>query len=101
MAAMELADYMANGNIKNSVNFPAISMPRSTDCRLCVLHRNVPSMLAKFTALCSEQGINIENMTSKSRGDIAYTLLDVNGKPAGASIDALKAIDAVLRVRVI
>ena len=101
MAAMELSDYIANGNIKNSVNFPAISMPRSADCRLCVLHKNVPSMLAKFTALCSEQGINIENMTSKSRGDIAYTLLDVNGKPADASIDALKAIDAVLRVRVI
>ena len=101
MAALELSDYIANGNINNSVNFPAINMPRSTDCRLCVLHKNVPSMLAKFTTLCSEQGINIENMTSKSRGDIAYTLLDVNGKPAKASIDALKALDAVLRVRVI
>ena len=101
MAAMELADYMANGNIANSVNFPSISMSRSTDCRLCILHRNVPSMLSKFTTLCSEQGINIENMTSKSRGDIAFTLLDVNGKPAEASIDALKALDAVLRVRVI
>ena len=101
MAALELSDYIANGNIKNSVNFPAINMPRSTDCRLCVLHRNVPSMLAKFTTLCSEQGINIENMTSKSRGDIAYTLLDVNGKPAQASIEALKALDSVLRVRVI
>ena len=101
MAAMELADYMANGNIANSVNFPAVSMPRSTDCRLCILHRNVPSMLSKFTTLCSEQGINIENMTSKSRGDVAFTLLDVNGMPAESSIDALKALDAVLRVRVI
>jgi D-3-phosphoglycerate dehydrogenase len=58
-------------------------------------------MLSKFTTLCSEQGINIENMTSKSRGDVAFTLLDVNGIPAESSIDALKALDAVLRVRVI
>ena len=101
MAALELSDYMINGNIKNSVNFPAISMPRSTDCRLCILHKNVPSMLARFTSLCSEQGINIENMTSKARGDVAFTLLDVNGKPADASIDALKALDSVMRVRVI
>ena len=101
MAAMELSDYIANGNIKNSVNFPAISMPRSTNCRLCVLHKNVPSMLSKFTTLCSEQGINIENMTSKSRGDIAYTLLDVNGRPADSSLEVLRSIDAVLRVRVI
>ena len=101
MAALELSDYMINGNIRNSVNFPAISMPRSTDCRLCILHKNVPSMLARFTSLCSEQGINIENMTSKARGDVAFTLLDVNGKPADASIDALKALDSVMRVRVI
>ena len=101
MAAQELSDYMINGNIKNSVNFPAISMPRSTDCRLCILHKNIPSMLAKFTTLCSEQGINIENMTNKSRGDVAFTMIDVNGKPADASIEMLKSLEAVMRVRVI
>ena len=101
MAAQELSDYMLNGNIKNSVNFPAISMPRSTDCRLCILHKNIPSMLAKFTTLCSEQGINIENLTNKSRGDVAFTMIDVNGKPADASIDMLKSLEAVMRVRVI
>ncbi len=101
MAAMELSDYMINGNIKNSVNFPAISMPRSGDCRLCILHKNVPAMLAQFTALCSEQGINIENMTNKSRGDVAFTIFDVTGKPDDASVSKLKAMDNVMRVRVL
>lgn len=101
MAAQQLADYILNGNIRNSVNFPAVSMPRSTDCRLCILHKNVPSMLARFTALCSEQGINIENLTNKSRGDVAFTLIDVNGKPEEASIQKLKEMEEVMRVRVI
>ena len=101
MAALQLSDYMINGNITNSVNFPAISMPRSTDYRLCILHKNLPSMLAKFTTLCSEQGINIENMTSKARGDVAFTMLDVNDMPADSSLEALKALDSVMRVRII
>lgn len=101
MAALELGDYLANGNIRNSVNFPAVSMPRSSDCRLCILHKNVPAMLTKFTSTCSEQGINIENMTSKSRGDVAYTMLDVNGKPADASVQVLKDMEEVMRVRVL
>ena len=101
MAAIELSDYMINGNIRNSVNFPAISMPRSGDCRLCILHKNVPAMLAQFTALCSEQGINIENMTNKSRADVAFTILDVTGKPDDASITKLKAMENVMRVRVL
>ena len=101
MAAMELGDYIANGNIKNSVNFPAVSMPRSSDCRLCILHKNVPAMLNKFTAICAEQGINIENMTSKSRGDVAYTMLDVSGKPEDTSVQILKDMADVMRVRVL
>ena len=101
MAAMELGDYIANGNIRNSVNFPAVSMPRSSDCRLCVLHKNVPSMLTKFTSLCSEQGINIENMTSKSRGDVAYTVLDVAGVPEAESVNLIRDLEEVMRVRVL
>ena len=101
MAAMELGDYIANGNIRNSVNFPAVSMPRSSDCRLCILHKNVPAMLNKFTAICAEQGINIENMTSKSRGDVAYTMLDVSGKPEDTSVQILKDMADVMRVRVL
>lgn len=101
MAAMQLADYISNGNIKNSVNFPAVSMPRSGDARLCVLHKNIPSMLAQITAVCSEQGINIENMTNKSRKEVAYTLIDISGGFDAASIDKLRNIDGVMRVRII
>lgn len=101
MAAMQLSDYITNGNIKNSVNFPAVSMPRSGDKRLCVLHKNIPSMLAKITAVCSEQGINIENMTNKSRGEVAYTLIDISGGFDAESIDKLRSIESVMRVRII
>ena len=101
MAADELADYIANGNIRNSVNFPAVSMPRTGDARLCVLHRNIPAVLSSITTVCSEQGLNIENMTNKSRGEVAYTLIDLTGAPEADSLDKLKAIEGVIRVRII
>ena len=101
MAADELSDYIANGNIRNSVNFPAVSMPRTGDTRLCVLHRNIPAVLSSITAVCSEQGLNIENMTNKSRGEVAYTLIDLTGAPEADSLDKLKSIDGVIRVRII
>ena len=101
MAADELADYIANGNIRNSVNFPAVSMPRTGEARLCVLHKNVPAVISSITTVCSEQGLNIENMTNKSRGEVAYTLIDRAGAPDADSLDKLKAIDGVIRVRII
>ena len=101
MAAMELADYLANGNIANSVNFPAISMPRSGEARICVLHKNIPAVISGITTICSAQGINIENMMSKSRGDVAYTILDLAGKADAVSLDMLKAIEGVIRVRIL
>ena len=101
MAALQMGDYLQNGNIKNSVNFPALSMPRSGDTRLCVLHENIPGMLTALTGAVSAEGLNIENMTNKSRGNAAYTIFDVTGA-IPASLDAdLKALEAVLRVRVI
>ena len=101
MAAMELADYLANGNITNSVNFPALSMPRSGEARICVLHKNIPAVISGITTICSSQGINIENMMSKSRGDVAYTVLDIAGKADKVSLDMLKAIEGVIRVRIL
>ena len=101
MAADELADYIANGNIRNSVNFPAVSMPRTGEARLCVLHKNIPAVISSITTVCSEQGLNIENMTNKSRGDVAYTLIDLAGAPEADSLDKLKAIEGVIRVRII
>lgn len=101
MAALELDDYLSNGNIKNSVNFPALSMPRSGDHRICVLHKNIPAILSQVTSLFSEQHINIENMTNKSRGEAAYTVLDIVGGIENISIEKLCNIDGVIRVRVI
>ena len=101
MAARELDDYLKNGNIKNSVNFPQVSMPRSGAARLCVLHANVPAVLTQITAALSDEGINIENMTNKSKGDNAYTLVDIKGNISADVIAKLSAIDGVYKVRVI
>ena len=101
MAAMQLGDYLANGNVTNSVNFPAISMPRSGDARICVLHNNIPAVISSITTICSAQGLNIENMMSKSRGEVAYTILDLTGKADNVSLDMLKAIEGVIRVRIL
>ena len=101
MAALQMDDYLQNGNIKNSVNFPALSMPRSGDTRLCVLHENIPGMLTALTGAVSAEGLNIENMTNKSRGNAAYTILDVTGEVPVAVAEHLAALEGVLRVRVI
>ncbi len=101
MAALQLDDYIQNGNIKNSVNFPAVSMPRSGDVRICVLHENVPGILTQLTGVFSDAGLNIENMTNKSRGNAAYTMFDVTGTVADALVESLNAKEAVMRVRVI
>ena len=78
MAARELSDYLRNGNIANSVNFPAVSMPRSAGARICVIHKNVPGLLAAITDAAGAAKLNIENLTNKSRGAYAYTMLDTS-----------------------
>ena len=99
MAARELDDFLKNGNIKNSVNYPTVVMPRSGAARICVLHANVPSVLTQITAALSD--VNIENLTNKSKGDNAYTVLDVASVPSDAAIANITAVDGVVRVRVI
>jgi len=99
MAAQELDEYLKNGNIKNSVNFPNVDMPRSSAARLCVLHANVPAILTKITAVVAEEGLNIENMTNKSKGDYAYTVLDVSSTPSEAAIAHISSIEGIKRVR--
>lgn len=101
MAVDQMKDYLENGNITNSVNFPAISMPRDAQTRICIAHRNIPNTIGSFTALCGEANINIENMLSKSRGDWAYTILDVSNDVDPAMIEKLEALDPVVRARVI
>lgn len=98
MACDQVKEYIENGNIINSVNYPAISLPRNTnDTRFCVMHKNVPELLKNVLA---ELNGNVENMLSKSRGDYAYTILDVAGADR-ADADKIAAVDGVVRVRVI
>lgn len=99
MAADELKDYLENGNILHSVNFPDVQAPRAAANRICVLHKNVPNMLAQISAVVSAAGINIASMVNKSKKDYAYTLLDVEGAPAAATLSGITAIDGVIRVR--
>ena len=101
MAAMELYDYLLNGNIKNSVNLPDATLSRMGACRLCVLHRNVPRMLTRILDFISERNINVEHMINKPRGAYAYTIIDL-GEAIGEEIAApLRAMGEVLRVRVL
>ncbi|MBQ2688403.1 MAG: 3-phosphoglycerate dehydrogenase [Clostridia bacterium] len=100
MAADQVKDYLENGNIKNSVNFPAVSMARSGDTRICVLHYNKPNVIANVTTAIGQAGANVENMESKSRGDYGYMVIDVTGAAADAA-KAIESFDDVIRVRVI
>ncbi len=101
MAARELDDYLQNGNITNSVNFPAVSSPRTGAARICALHANVPAVIAQISTALSEEGLNIENMTNKSKGDNAYTILDVAATPSQNAIDHIAAIAGMYKVRVV
>ena len=98
MAAKELMDYLENGNITHSVNFPDVSMPRSAGTRIGVLHQNIPAMISGISQVLSAEGINIENLTNKSRGEMAYTMIDVAGQVGDALADRIRAIDGVIRV---
>ena len=100
MAAKELVDYLENGNIKNSVNFPNAEM-NAVGKKICILHKNVPSVIASLTQGISNAGGNIENMVNASRKEYAYTMIDVTGEISQDVIDTMKTIDGVIRVRVI
>ena len=102
MAAEELTDYLENGNIRNSVNFPACDMGVcQVESRVAVLHRNIPNMIGQITGILADQGVNISDMTNKSRDKYAYTLLDMEHRLKDGTIQKLKDIKGVLRVRVV
>lgn len=101
MAVDELRDYLENGNIRNSVNYPNVEMERSGAQRLCIFHRNIPAMLANITLQLAEDGVNVENMTNKSKGDWAYTMVDVGSPVDNKAISDIKVIPGIIRVRVI
>ena len=100
MAVKELQDYLDNGNIHNSVNYPEISLGFcETEARVGILHKNIPNMLSQITNFFGNQGLNIENLANKSRGDFAYTLLDISHPMPHDTVERLKEIDGVIRVR--
>lgn len=101
MAAEELKDYLENGNIKNSVNLPSVSQERSGCCRLCVIHKNVPAMLANITSLLSRDGVNVENLSNKSKGELAYTIVDLGAPLEPSAIEDVKQLENIIRVRVV
>lgn len=102
MAVQELMDYLENGNIRNSVNYPACDMGVCTKAgRVAIFHKNIVNMITQFTAAFGEKGVNISEMTNKSKGDVAYTLLDVESSPTGEIIEALEKIEGVFRVRIV
>jgi D-3-phosphoglycerate dehydrogenase len=102
MAVLEMMDYLENGNIRNSVNYPACDMGvRDAVARLAVMHRNIPNMIGQITGVLASSNINISDMTNKSKGQYAYTLIDLEAVPDAASVQKLKRIEGVLRVRII
>ena len=102
MAVMELMDYLENGNIRNSVNYPSCDMGVcKTESRVAVMHLNVPNMIGQMTGTMASSGINISDMTNKSREKYAYTLMDLDKQPDAQIVKKLEAINGILRVRVI
>lgn len=100
MAAKELIDYIENGNIRNSVNFPNAEMS-AVGTKVCVIHKNVPSIISQLTTVLGDAGINIENMLNKSKKDYAYTIIDAVGDVTDEITSKLSAVDGVIKVRAI
>lgn len=101
MAARQLVDYVENGNIVNSVNYPNCVCPSAGEMRICIHHLNQHNMIAQITAFLAAEHINIENMTNKSKGNFAYSIIDTNTKVSDDVVEKIKAIEGIIRVRVI
>ena len=102
MAVKEIRDFLENGNIKNSVNFPNCSMGVCTGAgRVTICHKNIPGMLGAFTTVMGNAGVNISDMTNKGKGDYAYTMMDLESEATEEIVKALEAVDGVLKVRII
>ena len=102
MAVKEVKDFIENGNITNSVNFPACNAGvKEGGDRITILHKNIPKMIGQFTAVLAAGGLNISNMTNKSRGQYAYTIIDVEDEVVENAVNALEQVDGVLKVRII
>lgn len=101
MAVNEISEYICNGNIVNSVNLPSVSCERTAGSRICVIHKNVPNVISQISDILGKNNINIETITSKSRGDVSYAIIDTSEKTEEAKISGLSAIEDVIKVRFI
>ena len=102
MAVKEVRDFLENGNIKNSVNFPNCDMGTCVAVgRIAITHKNIPNMISQLTKILGAEGLNIADMTNKSKGEYAYTLIDLESAASAEALDALKAIEGVSKVRVV
>ncbi len=102
MAVREMMDYLENGNIVNSVNYPNCDMGVcQSEGRITILHHNIPGSLGRFTAAIANENVNIAGLMNKSRGEYAYTMLDLDHHPSAEAVEHLKGIEGVVRVRVI
>ena len=101
MVAEQVRDYLENGNVKNSVNFPEVTMPRTEGHRMAIVNSNVPNMVGQISSALADKGLNIIDMLNKSRGDLAYTLIDIDEPVDDALINDLSAIEGVLSARII
>ena len=101
MVADQVKDYLENGNVRNSVNFPEVRMNRTDDCRIGVVNANVPNMVGQISTTLANAELNIIDMLNKSRGDIAYTLIDVDKEASESVINEISSIEGVLDVRLI
>ncbi len=101
MAAHQLVEFLKTGNIKNSVNYPNISIGHDGDARICIMHKNIPAIIANITGIVSEEGINIENMASGSKGNFAYTVIEILGEIPETIIEKINSIEDIIRINVI
>jgi len=101
MAVNELIDFLENGNIKNSVNFPDVINPKGGDESVCVIHKNVPTMLAQISSAISEAGLNIENLSSRSKKEMGYSVFEITGKCPNCVIEKLLSVEGIIRVNVV
>ncbi len=98
MAARQLVDFLERGNIVNSVNYPNVSLPHTADNRVCIMHKNIPGVIASFTCAFSDEKINIENMANGSRGEYAYTIIEANGNLPASILETIGAVEGVIKV---
>ncbi|MDG1462748.1 MAG: phosphoglycerate dehydrogenase, partial [Gammaproteobacteria bacterium] len=99
MVAQNMRDYLENGIVRYSVNFPEADMPRSTESRITVMNENKPNMVAQISTCLADAGLNVEDLLNKSRDDIAYTIVDLDGSVPESTLDAIRAIEGVIQVR--